>query len=244
MSSFVLVHGLFLGAWCWEHVVPAVREAGHNVEAIDLPGHGSDATPVSEISMRSYVERIRQALRNSRSRVTLVSHSASGIWASQAAELSPEAVERLVYVAAVIPQDGESLMDWVPRAQSSLTVQHMVVDATTGLASLDPAVTLEAFFADCSSDDARTAQARMRPSPVAPLSAPVKLTPDRFGRIPRSYIRCERDRAVPPETQTEICRLSPCDSVRSLDTGHAPFYARPAMLAKVLAEIVTPTLAT
>lgn len=242
MSTFVLVHGLFLGAWCWERVVPTLREAGHVAKAIDLPGHGSDMTPTSEISMRLYVERIRRALTESSTRVTLVSHSASGIWASQAAELVPEAVERLIFVAAVIPQDGESLMDWTPRAPTSLTVQRMVADRAAGLVSLDPLVAADALFEDCLPQDMWGAVRRMTPSPIAPLSAPVKLTACRFGRIPRSYVRCERDRSIPPDTQTQICELSPCETVRSMDTGHAPFYAAPAQLAHALAQLAAPAL--
>jgi pimeloyl-ACP methyl ester carboxylesterase len=37
---FVLIHGGFHGAWCWERVVSELRASGHDAIAIDLPGHG------------------------------------------------------------------------------------------------------------------------------------------------------------------------------------------------------------
>lgn len=38
MTSFVLVHGGGHGSWCWDRVVGPLRDAGHRVEAVDLPG--------------------------------------------------------------------------------------------------------------------------------------------------------------------------------------------------------------
>ena len=45
MSRFVLVHGAWHGAWCWEKVVPLLAARGHAARAIDLPGHGDDPAP-------------------------------------------------------------------------------------------------------------------------------------------------------------------------------------------------------
>ena len=52
MGRFVLVHGGFVGGWCWEELVPLLEEAGHEVEAPDLPGHGDDPTPIAEVSLQ------------------------------------------------------------------------------------------------------------------------------------------------------------------------------------------------
>jgi hypothetical protein len=39
---FVMVHGAFVGAWCWEPLVGPLEAAGHTVETLDLPGSGED----------------------------------------------------------------------------------------------------------------------------------------------------------------------------------------------------------
>jgi len=36
MSTFVLVHGAWEGGWCWDKVVPLLKESGHKVETLDL----------------------------------------------------------------------------------------------------------------------------------------------------------------------------------------------------------------
>ena len=45
MAKFVLVHGAWHGAWCWERLTPILQAAGHEVIIPDLPGMGADAAP-------------------------------------------------------------------------------------------------------------------------------------------------------------------------------------------------------
>ena len=51
MARFVLVHGGFSGAWIWLPLMDSLKEAGHLVEAFDLPGMGDDHTSASEVSL-------------------------------------------------------------------------------------------------------------------------------------------------------------------------------------------------
>jgi pimeloyl-ACP methyl ester carboxylesterase len=46
MARFLLVHGAFGGAWCWEAAIKPLEAAGHTVEAIDLPGSGTTRRPL------------------------------------------------------------------------------------------------------------------------------------------------------------------------------------------------------
>jgi alpha-beta hydrolase superfamily lysophospholipase len=68
MARMVLVHGAFAGGWCWDPVVPGLEAAGHVVEAIDLPGAGADRTPVEEIDLRRYADRVVTQLVEATSR--------------------------------------------------------------------------------------------------------------------------------------------------------------------------------
>jgi len=77
----------------------------------------------------------------------------------------------LIYVSAVIPRNGESLVDWGSRAPESMTVPNMKVDEVNGTVSLDENISRAAFFHDCSAQDAADALERMRPSPLAPLAS-------------------------------------------------------------------------
>ncbi len=116
MARIVLVHGAFAGAWCWEPVLPGLRAAGHEVEAIDLPGSGMDETPVEEVSLDAYANRVCAVLAGGRPAV-LVGHSMGGMVITQAAARCPEHVAALVYLAAFVPADGQSLMELVGAAR-------------------------------------------------------------------------------------------------------------------------------
>ena len=110
MSKFVLVHGAWHGAWCWERVAPLLRAAGHSVVAPDLPGHGADATPWWRVTLGGYARRVRDAALASGGRVIAVGHSMGGCVITQAAARWPEPFAGLVYLCAFVPQPGESLL--------------------------------------------------------------------------------------------------------------------------------------
>ena len=62
MSTYVLIHGAWQGSWCWDKVVPLLKQAGHSVEAPDLPRHGQDKTPLPEVILQAYTTRVCETL--------------------------------------------------------------------------------------------------------------------------------------------------------------------------------------
>lgn len=89
MSTYVLVHGAWHGAWCWKYVIPILENEGHNVIALDLPGHGEDKTPIPEITFDAYAKRVCKILDEQSEPVVLVGHSMGGAVISQVAEYLP-----------------------------------------------------------------------------------------------------------------------------------------------------------
>ena len=51
MTTFVLVHGAFHGAWCWFKLLPELEKRQQRTVAIDLPGAGDDPTPVATVTL-------------------------------------------------------------------------------------------------------------------------------------------------------------------------------------------------
>ena len=58
MSTFVLVHGAFHGGWCWHKIVARLEARGHTVFAPDMPGHGTDRTPIADVTMPDIVAKM------------------------------------------------------------------------------------------------------------------------------------------------------------------------------------------
>src|SRR4051812_20142149 len=127
MSNFVLVHGSWHGAWCWYKVVPRLRARGHHVDAVELPGHARDWTPPAAVTIDSYVERIHEAIDRAPGPVVLVAHSRGGLAITQAAERRHDRVAKLVYLAAYLLADGESVLDVAPGDTDSLVLPNLDV---------------------------------------------------------------------------------------------------------------------
>jgi pimeloyl-ACP methyl ester carboxylesterase len=85
-THFVLVHGSWHGAWCWEKVTPLLEAAGHVAVAVDLPGHGEDRTPPGDVTLSDYTDRICDVVAAQSGPVVLVGHSMGGGAITQAAE--------------------------------------------------------------------------------------------------------------------------------------------------------------
>lgn len=236
MTTFVLVHGSWHGAWCWHRVVPQLEARGHQALVPELPGHGEDATPVAQITLAAYAECVASVIRSATEPVVLVGHSFGGIVISQAAELVPERISRLVYLTAFLPADGQSLSRLATADPDNAVATSARISADQQFISLDLDRVRELLYADCPESDIALAQQRLCAEPVRPFITPVTLTAGRAGSIPRAYIECLNDIAIPLWFQRQMHAAVPCDAVYSLAAGHSPFFAAPAELARLLGD--------
>jgi pimeloyl-ACP methyl ester carboxylesterase len=62
MAIFVLVHGAFLGAWCWTKLAPEPAARGHRAVTFDLPGGGEDRTPIEQTTLDTYAARVTEEI--------------------------------------------------------------------------------------------------------------------------------------------------------------------------------------
>jgi pimeloyl-ACP methyl ester carboxylesterase len=99
MARFVLVHGAFGGAWCWEAAVGPLEAAGHSVEAIDLPGSGDDPTPPEQVTLDGYAARVCEVLAKGEPAV-LVGRSMGGVAVTEAALRCPDRITEVVELDA------------------------------------------------------------------------------------------------------------------------------------------------
>ena len=242
MARIVLVHGAFSGAWCWEPVLPGLRAAGHTAEAFDLPGSGDDTTPVAEVTLDAYADRVCGVLADGPPAV-LVGSSMGGIVITAAAGRCAEHVTALVYVSAFAPADGQSLMDLVawPEAAGDQVQANLVVEGDPPVGSLPAAAAREGLLGCATEEQAAWALARRRPQAVAPFAQPVQIAPeqaDAFAALPRSYVMCLRDRAISPPMQRRMLESVGCDPVLELDTDHSPWISRTDELVAALDQLV------
>lgn len=235
MSTYVLIHGGWHGAWCWDKVAPLLRQAGHRVVAPDLPGHGHDTTPVAARPWERYLPRVCEILDAQLEPVILVGHSSGGMVITDAAKQRPERVGVLVYLAAFLLPGGVTPPAIMRDDKESILPQSLIVDQERQVVIVKSECVREVFYADCTGDDAAWAAGLLRPEPLVPRStADVQATIESAVRVPRVYIETLRDKALGPATQKWMYMTSPCQAVYSLPTSHSPFIAAPEALASHL----------
>ena len=115
-ATFVLVHGAWHGGWAWQRMTPMLRAAGHEVYTPTLTGLGERAhlgseytslnTHITDIVSMMHMEDVKD--------IILVGHSYAGFVVTGAADRAPERVRMLAYVNAFVPENGKSLLDYVP----------------------------------------------------------------------------------------------------------------------------------
>ena len=237
MSTYIFVHGAWHGGWCWYKVVPLLERAGHRVLAPDLPSLGKDKTPVSEVSLALWAEHLCRLLEAEREPAVLVGHSRGGIVISEAAERRPDKVQTLVYLSAFLLRSGESLLQVANEDQTSLVLPNLVVADDQGSCTVREEALRDAFYADCPDEDVTLAKLCLAPEPMAPLATPVSVTDEHFGRVPRVYIECLQDRAIPPALQKRMYTAMPCQKVITMDTSHSPFFSAPQALVDHLVAL-------
>ena len=244
MSTYVLIHGSWHGAWCWYKITPRLQAAGHTVVVPDMPSHGRDRTPHAQATMQDFVNTITRILDAEAEPVVLVVHSRNGIVAAQAAEARPEKIRKLVYLASYLPPIGDTPPlsqsrgegQWAHDPDSLLWAKQSVdVDPRNGWDMLQRKAFREALYADCSNEDVALSYALLTPEPRGPHSpteTPIRTTLENFGRIPRVYIELSQDRAVTWGAQKRMHQATPCQRVLTVHASHSAYFSQPDELTR------------
>jgi len=233
MSTFVLIHGAWHGAWCWYKVAARLEAAGHSVIVPDLPGHGLDRTPTVDVGLDTYVNSICALLDEVAEPVVLVGHSMGGAVITQVAEHRPEKIKTLVYLAAFLLEDGMSLFAEAAK-DSETMIPQVLVPRDDGTAVCKQELIRDVFYGDCSDDDVRLARSLLVPQSLRVFKTPVSLTQERFGTVDRVYIEATQDKAISLHAQRLMTAAQPCREIVTLEASHSPFLSQPQAVVDAL----------
>jgi pimeloyl-ACP methyl ester carboxylesterase len=228
MTTFVLVHGAWHGAWCWERLVPELEARGHSAIAMDLPSDEPAAT------FETYADEIVEAMKNSQAAdIVLVGHSLAGLTVPLVAARYP--IRRLVYLCALPAIPGLSFVDQLG-TEKMLNMEYVAgmgdTDAQGRRGWADEDLARQFMYADCDDETAEGAIARLRPQAQSPYSIPCPL--DSYPSVPTTYIVCSEDRLVNPDWSREFAKSRLGAELVELPGSHSPFMSRPAELAEIL----------
>ena len=106
---FILVPGFWLGAWAWAEVAGRLRAAGHDVEAVTLPGLAERAAPRAGVTLADHVAAVAALVAQLGPGVILVGHSGAGPVIYAVTDRLPNQVCRAVYVDSGPLPDGTAI---------------------------------------------------------------------------------------------------------------------------------------
>lgn len=190
MANLVLVHGAWMGAWCWRRVVPRLEAAGHAVYTPTLTGLGE----LSHL-MRPGIDldtHVRDLVDFIESRgledIVLVAHSYGGMVAGVASHRIPQRIRQLVYVDAYVPLHGMSFFDL---QAERFRKYFRELAAAEGDGWKIPAIAPDSeSLGVCEADDIEWLGSKMTPHPLPTLETPARLENPAAEKLPRSYIFC------------------------------------------------------
>jgi pimeloyl-ACP methyl ester carboxylesterase len=228
MDRYLLLHGSWHGAWCWYKVAPQLRAFGE-VIVPNLPGRGRDPALLPLVTVGRMVRMLARQLHPSHP-TTIVAHSRYGVLATAFAEAYPAAVRRIIYLASFMLPTGERVLDHFQTDTDSLLQSHVEVSRVGLWDRLAPAAYVPALYADCSAEDVALATALLCKEPSLPALARVTTSAQRWGRVPKAYIRLTQDRAVSLRLQDRLIELGKLDRVESLHASHSVYFSQPEAL--------------
>jgi pimeloyl-ACP methyl ester carboxylesterase len=228
-APIILVPGFWLGAWAWDEVADLLRQDGHDVTALTLPGLESAGADRSNVHMADHVEAIVDAVRNASAPVVLAVHSASGFSGYSASDRVPDRIAAMVYV-----------------------------DTAPGLGALDPEfgdaekplswadVSAEENLDGLSEDQLKRFREKAVPVPGNVLREGITLTNDARRDIPSTIIATGYSSADYKKyaAETDMAWLAGIRELRNLSwidlpTSHWPMWSKPRELAEIIGRIAT-----
>ena len=196
MANYVLVHGGWHGAWCWDKVVPLLQAAGHQVYTPSLTGLGEQAALLTpEIGLDTHIQDVAKLIeKKDLQHVILVGHSYSGMVITGVADRVPDRLARLVYLDAAVPRDGQSLADTLPLIGPMLRREaNKNGDGWRVNPPRERAHGKGKLFGVTQEPDLSLVRSKVTPQPLKTFIQPVHITHQAaVAAIPHTFIECTR----------------------------------------------------
>lgn len=229
--TIVLVHGAFADSSSWNGVIENLSGQGYSVLAAANPlrGLAADAAYVASV------------LRTIDGPIVLVGHSYGGSVITVAAEGNPD-VTALVYIAAFLPDEGESAFELTGKFPGS-TLPPTTREATYPLADGSSATELyirqdefpQQFAADVPAATAQQMAVTQRPVAVAALQEPAAVAA--WKSIPSFALLTTEDKNIPIEAQRFMVQRAGATAVETA-ASHAVSVSRPDVVSDLIITAV------
>jgi pimeloyl-ACP methyl ester carboxylesterase len=230
-KTYVLVHGAWHGGWCWSKVASILRGRGHTVVTPTQTGLGERTHLISKsIDLDLFVTDITNVIKyEDLNDIVLVGHSFGGNAVSGVADTMRDRVRQLIYLDAVILENGQSVFGELPK--DVVEARTKAAQESSGGLSI-PAPQPSAFGI---SDAAQTAfvQSKLTPHPYNTFVSPLNLVNKVGNGLPTTYIVCTDPIYKPLEASRNWVKAAGWKAVE-IKSGHDAMVIAPEHLADIL----------
>ncbi|WP_229216730.1 alpha/beta fold hydrolase [Dyadobacter sp. 3J3] len=238
VKTFILVHGAWQSAYVWDEVKSSLEKNGQKVIVVQLPAHGDDNTPANAVSLNVYRDKVVSAINAENGKVILVGHSLGGMVVSAVAEQIPDKLEKLIFIGAFLPADGQSLLDIALQDATSLLGPNLIPSADKLTLDVKHENIVDIFCQDGSTAVKQLLVARYKIEPAIPFADKIILTEPKFGKVNKYYIHTAQDHAIGFDNQKKMVAAAKITNTYILDSGHCPFLSMPDKVTEILLEIL------
>jgi len=219
--TVVLVHGAWADGSSWAKVIAPLAAIG--VKAI--------AAPLPLTSFADDVAALDRTIERVGGPVVLAGHAYAG---AVIAATRSDKVKALVYVAALAPDEGETVVDVFSRGKPHPQAPKLTPDAH-GLIYLPEAAFAAAFAQNAAKEELAVLAAVQRP--ISPACITVKVTRPLWKDRPAFFLIAEQDRMIVHDNQRFMAERMKA-RVRPYPVDHAPLITAPATVVDVIREAI------
>lgn len=220
VKNVVLVHGGFVDGSGWQKVHDLLKKDGYRVTIVQNP----------TTSLADDVAFTKRAIAQQDGPVVLVGHSYGGVVISEAG-MDPK-VQRLVYIAAFAPDQGESVQTLIANPPPGAAVPP-ILPPQDGFLFLDREKFAASFAGDVSAEEAEFMAASQVPWGVDALGGAV--TVPAWKSKPSWYLVATDDRMIPPPAQQMMAKRAGATVVETAGS-HAIYVSKPEAVAKIIQQ--------
>lgn len=230
-ATLVLVPGAGAGAWCWSLLARELDARGIRHVEVDLPTMDTAGDPSA--NFHTDAAHVRALLDSLDGPIVLCGNSYGGVVITEASAGHPR-IERLVYLAAIMPDADEPI---VPLMLGSVTPEFSagLAFGADGRISMNPQAARQVVFSQASDEIAEWAIAQMTAMALRPGGSPT-VTGVGWTAIPTTFVVSGEDRSIRPDSQRQWAERATHRVEVPFD--HCPHVSHPAEIADVLEPLV------
>jgi pimeloyl-ACP methyl ester carboxylesterase len=218
----ILVHAAWADASSWNKVATSLEEMGLRVRAAQIP----------LTSLADDVAALKRLLRQVEEPVLLVAHSYAGAVITAAGADNPQ-VKGLVYIASIVPGEGETVGALFQSAEPQSGTRPQLAPDADGFLWLPPGAFRSAVAPDASKEETALMEINQHPIALKCLGEP--MTVPAWKQKPSWFLVAEKDRMIAPAMQHFMAERIGA-RVHSCDTDHSPLASAPEAVVRVIAE--------